>query len=321
MDDISAFEDPHNPHKYGELVSLTSSPEESEVFVRERKGRVGSSEIASVLGLGYDTPLKLWCKMTGRLDSVAEQSEAMVTGKVIEPSIAKLFELKTKYPTRICQSSFSRADVPWAVATPDYLYQRDGLDWILEIKNIGEYSREKWDEKIPDYAHCQIIWQMGLTGIHRGTVVALIGGRDIVYRDIEFDQGVFDQLIEAGKKFIDMVNSGTPPSATADDRELLVKTYGVDPDKTTEINDESFVKAAVEWRAIDEQKKKLQGDLKSLERKQRDVEAFIREGMRSASLGIIGDRFLAKVTHVKRASYTVAPSEYYTFKVKENNGN
>jgi putative phage-type endonuclease len=287
-----------------------------QMFADARKGRLGSSQIASVVGLGYDTPLKLWCKMTGRL-AWEEGSDKMLAGKIMEPSIATLFGIKTKYTPRRCQSTFGRASQPWAIATPDYLYTRGGQDWILELKNTGEWSRSKWEDgNTPDYAHCQVIWQMGVTNIHRSTVAALIGGSDLVTRDVEFSQPVFDQLVEAGDKFLQLVKADTPPEAMPEDLDVIHKVYGYDPSKVVVAG--HLEALCYDWKKHDDARKVHQKLADAEEEKRNAVRAKIQAEMKGAAAAICGGMVVeVKEQVVNHKAKEAHQTSYMKFKIRE----
>lgn len=184
-----------------------------------RKLTIGSSEIATVLGLNkYQTPLALWAEKTGRTPARSDNPH-MKFGRSIEAVIASIYSDRVGVELTHCDSSVAHDLKPWATATPDY-FQCSGGD-LVEIKNTRGSGYK--DGATPEAHHLQVIWQLGVLGLKRGKIVAMVNADPsaLEVREIDFDADLFAQMIFVAEKFMQHLRDDTPPLARADDRELF----------------------------------------------------------------------------------------------------
>ena len=182
---------------------------------------LGSSEIATAAGLNkFQSPIDLFMRKSGRDTSVIDNTHTRL-GKKMEQVVAETFiEDKPTFELEKCNSTFQDDTIPWAVCTPDYFLHEPGTceKQLLEIKTSGVWARNDWlENRVPDYAHIQLQWQMGICGIEKGYLAALIGGKEFYSKEIKFSSDVFKQLVELGSKFLDLVKSDTMPDVRWDD--------------------------------------------------------------------------------------------------------
>ena len=66
--------------------------------VKERTAIIGSSQIASILGIAgaFKSEFETWQDFVGQSKDVDNNSEAMLAGTCLEDGIAKMFESKYK---------------------------------------------------------------------------------------------------------------------------------------------------------------------------------------------------------------------------------
>lgn len=93
-----------------------------------------------------------------------------------------------------------------ALASPDAIFYLDNGDaeQIEEGKNVGEYESADWgeaDDAAPAGYQLQNLWQQGCTGIHRGEIVASIGGRAPAAWPVRWDAEVWGHLLTIAERF------------------------------------------------------------------------------------------------------------------------
>lgn len=286
---------------------------------------LGGSEVAAIAGLNrWTTPLELWALKTGK-SQPKELSQAMKLGQLLEPIVAKLYiEKRPDLATLPNLGIYQHPDYPWAVATPDFfLYHKADLDdpsaeiepWgLLECKTTSAYRKDDWQDGlnqalVPDNAHCQLQWQLGVLGLQRGAVACLIGGRDFVYKEIEFNPDVFAQLLELGKKFMGLVESGTPPEAIAEDEQPP-------PSRTEIVSIDSYGMQVEKYLELQKRKRDTQGMLDKLSDEMKALENNIAIGMNGSENGLCGKYALRRsVIHYKER--VTKAYEVVRFSIKE----
>lgn len=192
--------------------------------IERRRSGLGSSDIGAIAGVSpHASALDIYCLKTGLAESSPE-TPAQRAGRHLEAAVAAMYaerEAAEIAPARVAwprsvdgtiQSPFH----PWALATPDFAVVEDGaIARILEIKTAGSYRSHEWGEDgtdgIPLHYLAQVTWQMGVAGIGRCDLAALIGGQDLrVYR-IAFDPELWAMLVDAGGHFWTRVLEQHPP--------------------------------------------------------------------------------------------------------------
>ena len=193
-----------------------SQTEEDWLDVR-RQG-IGSSDVAQIMGVSpYGGLFDVWNAKHGLVDE-ARTSPQITAGNYLEPTIASWW-----YDTHfdgIEQLKMQRngyrvhhhPDLPWAIATPDYLLD----EGVVEIKNVGPYRGSEWGEAgdpdgVPDHVYLQVQWQLLVMQRTHAYVVALIGGWDLRSYPIEPDADTMERALEAAKSFRASLKASEPP--------------------------------------------------------------------------------------------------------------
>ena len=192
---------------------------------QERMGYIGGSDIAAVLSQSrWKTPYRLWAEKTGKI-IVPDLSnvEAVEMGNRLEQLVADIFSEKTEKTVRRAPKMYRHSEYPFLVANIDRLIV--GGDELLECKTCSAYKLEEWENKIPREYVLQVIWYLGITGRKRGWIACLIGGQKFDYKPIDFDQELFDLMVEKALKFWDMVQNDVPPMILPEDDTTLAELY------------------------------------------------------------------------------------------------
>ncbi len=219
-----------------------------EAWLDERRGHVGASEVAALLGLSPwdgDTALKLWGSKTGRLPAI-EQTEAMRIGLLAEDLIDTLFQIDTGRRTRnLGQFAIQRCDeFPHLGATLDRVQDcasgnlriapvliDTSMPGTLQLKNVGSWVAKHWvneagDQIVPDYVDAQCQAEMAASKMEWGSAAVLIGGNDFRYCDTNRRPPEwFQRLQDFIGAFWRCVETDTPLEATGQDASVVKALY------------------------------------------------------------------------------------------------
>lgn len=203
------------------LVAALSGAAAIETFTTEaewlaaRRTGIGASEIAAVLGVSrFASPASVWADKCGLGEPLGE-IERLRWGKRLQRPIADGFvaetgrELLDPGPYVLLRST----RYPWLVMSPDYFQRWGGPSklGVLEIKNVGEYSRRDWLDEPPVGYQLQVQAQLLVTGLGWGTLAALIGGAELVFADLVRHADAAEWILDAAAVFWTYVQRETPP--------------------------------------------------------------------------------------------------------------
>lgn len=168
---------------------------------------IGGSDIPKIAGLSkYAGPLSVYREKVEGFDF--GDSEAAEIGSEAEPLIARLYEKRTGKTLELC-TTITHPKYRWATANLDRI--TDGGTLPVELKNVGFYAMEAWDEDeedgVPDDYRAQVTWQVGLlralgVDAREAHVAALLAGNRFRIFRVPFDQGFFDDLLIVAWSFV-----------------------------------------------------------------------------------------------------------------------
>lgn len=191
----------------------------------ERMMYIGGSDIAAIMGQSrWKTPYRLWAEKTGKIEVPdLSTNESVEMGTRLEQFVADLFSEKTGKAVRKQSKMYQHKDYPYLVAHVDRLITSS--DELLECKTCSAYKLEEWENKIPREYVLQVIWYLGITGRKRGWIACLIGGQKFDYKVIDFDEELFNLMIERAVKFWELVEKKVPPLILPEDSDTLGEVY------------------------------------------------------------------------------------------------
>ena len=198
-----------------------------EEWLSERTEGIGSSDIATIVGLNpYETPYSLWRRKLG-LDPVKEETLPMKLGHLLEDSVATLYSDETGAaidPDSVGDFLCIDIDAPYLRVSPDRFATRtDGTREIVECKTT---QMTVDPDNLPTWWFAQIQYLMGVSGIHDCTLAWLTAGRDFGYQRITFVPDFYDFLRESARAFYeDCIKGGKEPDPISSE-DILAK-YGV----------------------------------------------------------------------------------------------
>jgi len=237
-----------------------------EEFLAQRG--LGSSDSATICGKNpYKTKYELYAEKKGMVGSFSGNSKTY-WGKVLEEIIAKeayklLLQADGNLKLEANEFIYKLEDCDFITATPDYWIMSEKNDPILlEIKNTGEYSRKDWQDNVPLIYYYQVQHQLLVTKANKAYIAALVGGNDLIIKEIKSDEEVQKEILEACIDFDSRIRNNLPPEFQAGDSDLLNKIYKEDKEITEiQLTDISM---ALEIKLIDEQIKELENQKEGL---------------------------------------------------------
>lgn len=206
--------------------ALLKPIDEQADFAEWRKGGIGASDIAAILGLSpWESPWSLWATKVGLAPEV-DVTDAMEHGLWAEHSIVPWYEQRTDlyvaYPQwrAIGSETWMRCTIDGAAHESD-LFSTPGITGALhlvECKATGD-GPSKWDEEgIPIHYKAQATWQSIVTGIDTVVfpVLHVPFGR-VTFAIYEHTPSAEDKalVLEAATEFWQRVVDNDPPPADA----------------------------------------------------------------------------------------------------------
>lgn len=296
-----------------------------EGFVALRKNHLGSSEIASILGLNkYQSRYDLWLLKTGRKLPIPEErlwehSMPMFLGQAFETGVLKaakeiIFQPENGldgYKVEEFQNTYTlKAPFDFCSCTVDAIatHEETGEQIILELKTTGEFNKKNWVDCVPDTAHVQVMWQMGIMGIKQAIVACVVGNREFYWHRVDFSQELFDSLLAAATSFWEMVKQDVPPEVSEDGEEAKAEFE----EEETVMEIEELIQ---EYLTLKEEKAIHDKTGKEMEAKVKGAKAKIMLTM-GRFAKVRSGNYLAVKQLVERTGYPVPPTSYTDLKIK-----
>ncbi len=250
-------------------------PKSREEWLDIRKSGIGSSEVATIVGLNpWETPYQLWRRKVG-LDEPKQENAAMRNGHHLEDAVSKMWNDATG------REIIKRSAIDWIIRDNDRPYLQVSPDrtyWlgesrspeakgILEIKT----TRMKVDpEDLPRYWFTQVQYQLGVAEYTQGSLAWLSAGQgfDFGYQDLKFVPDFYEWLIESVSRFWqDNILGKQEPSAVSV-ADVLLKYNRHTDRKIIECSDEVFTayqnlkEVRTELKALEERETALEDTIK-----------------------------------------------------------
>lgn len=275
-----------------------------EEWLALRDSGLGGSEIAGILGISpWESPYTIWARKRHEIGPL-DESEPMRWGTVLEQPIAQ--EWSDRYGIDSYQpppiTIYRSKACPIALSSPDRLAENNTA-W-LEIKNVGRFKLDDWDEGIPDYYWAQAQWQLAVSGLALCHVVALVGGQDLRWRRVNADPKWQADAFEQAEAFWQRVQSGQAPEVDASEatRKALSTRYLAKTTEAIEGGDE-LAAAVIDYLEAQEAEKAAKT---AKTRAHNAIQSMLREH----EVGTIDGEPVVKITTIHRGGFDVAPSEY-----------
>lgn len=180
---------------------------------QEWRRMMTASKIPALLGMSpWKTRAELWMECAGKTgDCGPNDADHLVWGHCAESSLASWWEVK--HPQ-------------WVVGKKEVAYQNTALEFphLVTVDRVARRNRrkhivecktssrvERWADGVPADVVAQVVFQMGVSGIHSASVVAQVGGTVPVIVDIDWDAELFEWMCQEAKRFWVSIEAGDMP--------------------------------------------------------------------------------------------------------------
>ena len=220
------------------LVLRADAPREQ--WLTARRELIGSSDVADIVGVGYNSARHVYYQKRGDLPLDEEIGEAALWGNLHEETVAREWARRNNSAVQRV-GLVANLERPWMGATldrrvpgglcPDLARlsgptaRIGGSVCCLEVKTRNAYVAGKWRRGVPDDVHAQALWQKMTTGLDHVHVACLIGGSDFRQYTVRADEDLERRLLSAVELFRVDLARGVPPPIQEE----------VDPDRYMEL--------------------------------------------------------------------------------------
>lgn len=253
------------------MATTIIRPSNREEWLTHRQEGIGSSEVATILGLNpWETPYQLWRRKKG-LDAPKEETFAMKAGHYLEDAVSMFWHDETG------RDIIKRSAIDWLILNADKPYMRVSPDrtyWLSDSrknsdKGILECKTTQMtidEEDLPKHWFCQLQYQLGVAELEQGSLAWLCSGRQFGYKDIALVPDFFQWIEEEVTKFwVDNIQGNIEPDATSV-ADVLLKYNRHTDGKIIEVADDIYT-AVNDLKALKEQIAQLDEQKESLEEK------------------------------------------------------
>ena len=272
-----------------------------------RNSYIGGSDIAAIMGMSrWSTPLKLWAIKTGKLEAPDLSTvEAVEMGIELEQFVADMFSKKTGKSVRRAPKVYQHPDYAYMAAHIDRLVT--GTDELLECKTCSAFKKDEWEnDEIPQEYILQVMWQLGITGRKIGHIAVLIGGQSFKYKKIQFDEELFQSMVESAKEFWKHVQEDTPPAIMPEDDETLKDLYSASTEVMIELypEDDRTAQACASLEEKIGYLQEIKSHIRNLQDEQKEIETGIKEIIKD-NLGIKTPKYVVTWKSQRKSSVDV----------------
>lgn len=266
-------------------------PKDRAEWLEHRKHGIGSSEVATILGLNpWETPYQLWRRKKG-LDAPKNETFAMKAGHYLEDAVAQFWADATG--REVIKSSAGdwlivNSERDFLRASPDRTYWIPGLPKSNENKGILECKTTQMSidaDDLPKHWFCQVQYLLGVSELTQGSLAWLCSGREFGYKDIAFVEDFYGWMTEEIERFwVDNILGGIEPAATSV-ADVVTKYARHTEGKIIEVSDEMLT--------VYTRLKEVRAKIAKAEAEKEELEAKIKIGFGDAEAIIYGGQTLA----------------------------
>lgn len=266
-------------------------PKTREEWLKVRESGIGSSEVATIVGLNpWETKYQLWRRKKG-LDPAKDETFAMKAGHYLEDAVAQFWHDETgqEIIKRSAGDWLIRDDErPYLQVSPDRTYWLSGQPRNAQNKGILECKTTQLSidgDDIPKHWFCQVQYQLGVACLTQGSLAWLCSGREFGYKNLAFVPDFYMWLVEEVDKFWkDNIIGNVEPEAT-DVQDVLLKFNRHTDGKIIEVSEELF--------AACQELKDVKKEIDALTERKEALEAQVKLGFGDAEAISYGGQTLA----------------------------
>lgn len=287
-------------------------PKDRAEWLEYRKDGIGSSEVATILGLNpWETPYQLWRRKKG-LDAPKDETFAMKAGHYLEDAVSQFWADATG--REVIKSSagdwlFKNNEKGFLQASPDRTYWLDGHrnpnnKGILECKTT-QMSIDPDD--LPKHWFCQVQYLLGVSEFKQGSLAWLCSGREFGYKDIAFVPDFFGWMIEEVERFwVDNIIGNVEPDATTV-TDVITKYARHTEGKIIEVSDD-ILSACNQLKVVKAELAKLEATKEELESKSKWASGMQKPSVTEAKPSQRGKRPKTAQNSIARLSGKSTPT-------------
>ncbi len=289
-----------------------------EEWLERRRHGVGSSDAPAICNLDpWRTPLEVYLTKTAEITD--RDSQAKAWGRRLEDTIAQAYSEETGRPIyRPAHAIEQHKTLPWMLCSLDRLTEVDGRGRIVECKNVRQDS-DQWGspgtDEIPDHYLIQCQHQLCVTGMQTCDLAVLFGGQELRVYEVPANEEVQGKLVRILSDFWGRVQRREAPEpdwSHPSTPDLIKSMQRVTPGLAGTL-DADWVHAAARH-------KELRHQITELEKEREMLQAQLIHAMGLCELSVLpsGHQLTRKLR--ERKGYTVEPTSYWEFRVKEPKG-
>lgn len=245
-------------------------PSTREEWLEVRKSGIGSSEVATIVGLNpWETQYQLWRRKLG-IDEPKEENFAMKAGHYLEDAVSRFWSDETG--REIIKRSVGDwiirdNDRPFLQVSPDRTYWLNGEKRNEDNKGILECKTTQMTvdpDDLPKHWFCQVQYQLGVAGLEHGSIAWLCSGREFGYKDIDLVPDFYQWLVDEVSRFWhDNILARVEPSSVSV-KDVLLKYNRHADGKIVEVGAD-ILDACTELKEVKRQIKALEESQASIE--------------------------------------------------------
>lgn len=255
-------------------VLATTADMSHDEWLKARKKGIGGSDASAIAGLNkWRSPIQVYMEKMDEIPDIPPgNEEAIYWGHVMEDIVAREFTERTGMKVRKRNAILHHPEHEWMLANVDRLIvgKKEGL----ECKTASEYLKQQWtDDEVPVAYLLQCQHYMAVTGYKAWWIAVLVGGNKFVFKKIERDEELIEQLIGIEKDFWENnVLQGVPPEIDGSDASVkfLNAMY---PDSDEETSTDLPEETDQYFDAIEA----LKDEVKGLQERQKEYENKIKQ--------------------------------------------
>jgi len=298
---------------------------EREQWLVERRTYLGGTDVASLAGHGFSSPLEVYLEKVDDSPPVdTSPSRRALVGQRLESDVRDW--VREDYGWVSAPGCLVRMDgKPYLAANPDGFI---GDSELLEIKTYGVGS-QGWGEpgtaEVPMGYYIQSVWYLGITGRERMRLAALDrGSLSIKPYVIEKDPATFESLCGLASSFwLNHVEPRVPPPALAGDGALVARLFPKDDGSSlqADADAEAMLQRCLDIseaiRPYEDELDRLRDQLKIVLGPHRTLSGTCGQAMFATRAGSVAWKALAESfspTPEQIEAYRAAPTRFLTIR-------
>lgn len=253
-----------------------------EEWLQARTAGIGGSDAPAILRKSsWATPYSVWAEKRGLIRPEQVESQRLLIGHVLEPAIAKLYELETgDETTDPGDFRIFEGEEKFQIATLDRLSDRVP---IVELKTAGHSG--EWRNGPPLAYQIQVQHQMAVVGADRAVIAVLFGSPTFQFAAFEVERN--DRFIlamtNAERAFWEMVEGDEAPEVDESEAtRATLQRFGFERGKEIELPGEIGV--------LTQRLRKVKRLADRMNEIQTGIENRIKAHMGDAEIGLLSGR-------------------------------